>query len=43
MCAHLVAGMAPAEEGHYLNLADLEETNPSPKFTKAAIKFISSN
>lgn len=44
MCTHLVAGMAPAQEGQYLNLADLEETNSSPKFRKAAnIRFISSD
>lgn len=36
MCAHLVAGMDPTQKGQYLNLADLEESNPSPKFRKAA-------
>jgi len=42
MHAHLVAGMAPTQKGQYLNLADLEETNPSPEFTKAAnIKLLS--
>lgn len=40
MCAHLVAGMAPTQKGQ--NLADLEETNPCPKFRKAAnIKLLS--
>lgn len=42
MCVHLVAGMAPTQKGQYLNLADLEATNPSPKFRKAAnIKLLS--
>lgn len=42
MCAHLVAGMAPTQKGQYLNLADLEKTNPSLKFRKTAnIKLLS--